>query len=71
MDNYTCVMAPGHSLQTQICFNFFSHRTKISKCQQTLHTFISLTMSTHKPKLAKECNFAKVLLKFEIDSFYA
>ena len=59
IENWTDIMTDLHSLPTRMCFNFFTHRTKILKfCLPTLHTFASPTMPTLKPKLAKECNFA-------------
>ncbi len=57
-ENKTDEMTTRHLLTPLMYFNFFSHHTKILKCQHTLHTFASPTMPTHKPKLAKECNFS-------------
>ena len=66
-------MIARYSFPNRKCFDFFSQRTKILKFywRLTLHTFASSAVLTHKLKLAKECNFSKTLLKFEIDSFYA
>ena len=64
MKNETDRQITRHSLPTRMCFNFFTHRTKILKCQPTNGTFVFAPTHEANPSAkSKEPFLADPLIK--------
>ena len=60
--NLTGGQTTRHSLPTRMCFNLFSHRTKILKYLHTLHTFaFAHTHKANTSQKQKSAIFANTL----------